>query len=183
MQKVQYRGLEDAWEDVRVALFSRTGGTAPSYTSGFAGNASLYTWHFSPSAANMLYFETQLPHGWDGGVIYPHVHWSPTTTGTGVVRWVFEYVLKSINETFGASSNLICDSEIATASQWKHVIAGNVSGVTPGATQDNISAIMVGRLYRDGAATEDTYADAAALLAIDIHYKTRYLGSRTVSAR
>lgn len=173
-----FNGAATVWDDLRVPLYSRGVGSSPTYTSGFAGNANLYSWYFSNTGTNNLYFEMQMPHSWDGTTIYPHIHWCPTTTGTGSVRWILEYSWADITDTFGASATFNMDSTISTSSQWKHTIASNASGLTPSTSQDGISTMMVCRLYRVGGGTGDTYAASASLLAIDFHYRINTVGSR-----
>ena len=175
---------DDCWEDLRVPLYARSGGTAPAFTSGFAGNATLYSWHFVSGQVNNMYFEAQLPHGWKGTTIYPHVHWSPTTTNTGTVRWRLEYTWVNIDGTFGASSTVDMEEVVSTNSQWKHMLIGTVSGIAPSGSQSGISSMLICRLYRDPTVTTGSNLAAnVALLAIDFHYQTDALGSRQMTAR
>ena len=173
----RFDGAATMWDDLRLPLYARTGGTPPTFSSGFAGNANLYAWRFAFGATNNMYFEAQMPHGWNGGQIFPHVHWAPTTTNTGIIRWIWEITWVNINGTFGASQTYNCDSTIATASQWKNIVAGG-SGLTPTVSQNIISSCMVGRLYRVGSGAFDTYPDPAALVSIDIHYQLDTIASR-----
>jgi len=176
-------GDATVWEDLRIPLYARGGGTAPTFASGFAENATLYTWKFSGNSTNNMYFEAQMPHSWAGTTIYPHVHWSPTTTGTGNVNWYFEYVWSDVGGTYGTSSVLTTSSNIETASRWKHIIASNESGITPNANQKGLSSLLLGRLYRAGGSSGDTYAGDASLISIDIHYELNTLGSREVLSK
>jgi len=178
-----FQGASTVWDDLRVPLYARSTGSAPSYTSGFAGNATLYAWYFANGATDMLHFEMQMPHGWRGTVIYPHVHWAPVTTGTGTVRWMLEWTWAEIGATYGASSTYNMDETISTASQWKHLITGGVGGLIPSSSQDGLSSMLVGRIYRVGGGTGDTYAGSAALLAIDFHYELDTVGSREPTAK
>jgi len=178
---MKMNGAAKVWDDLRVQILTRVGGTAPAYASGFAGNATLYTYNFAHNALNNVYFEVQMPHSWDGGIISPHVHISPTTTGTGTVRFTLEYTFAEIGATFNATTmhgTYDMDYVISSNSQWKHVIAEGVSDITPSSDQNGISSIMICRLYRDGGVAPDTYGAAVSLLAVDIHYQMDTLGSR-----
>jgi hypothetical protein len=180
---IKLLGNATVWDDLRVPLFSRGGGTAPSYSSGFAGNSGLYYWSFAGNSTNNMYFEMQMPHSWAGTTIYPHVHWSPTTTNTGTVRWLMEYTWCNVNSTFGASSVFTMDSVVSVSSQWNNIIAPSGDGITPSASQNAISSIMIGRIYRAGGGTGDTYANAAALLSIDFHFEIDTMGSRDTTTK
>jgi hypothetical protein len=175
---VVFLGNATVWDDLRIPLYSRGGGSAPSFSSGFAGNSTLYTWNFAGNATQMMYLEAQMPHSWNGTTIYPHVHWAPATTGTGSVVWYWEYVWVNVNGTYGASSTLSTTSTLAAPSQWKHIIAGNPTGIAPSQNQNSLSSVMIGRLYRIGGGTGDTYTGSASLLSIDIHYELDTIGSR-----
>jgi len=177
---LKMNGDAKVWDDLRVQILTRVGGTAPAFTSGFAGNATLYSYHFAHNALNNVYFEVQMPHGWDGGVIYPHVHWSPTTTGTGVVVWNFEYTMIELGGTFDATAathdTIPMKDTVASADQWGHRLIGGT--ITPSASQNGISTMLICRLYRDGGVGDDNYGAAASLLAFDIHYQMDTIGSR-----
>lgn len=172
------KGSATVYEDLRVNLNTRTAGAAPTYTSGFAGNANLYSWNYSgvASTVNNQYAEIQMPHTWAGDTIWPHFHWSPTTTGTGTVVWNIEYTMVSINGTFGGSNTLSTTYTINANEQWRHEISGTTAPIIPSASQNGISSVLIVRIYRDAAT--DTYAGDVALLQFDIHYKINSMGSK-----
>ncbi len=89
----------------------------------------------------------------------------------------------NISSTFANLATYDVTSEVTTASQWKHLISGNSTGITPSETQNGLSSVMIGRLYRVGGGTGDTYAAAAALLSIDIHYEINTIGSREMLSK
>ena len=60
------------------------------------GSRGVYTYTFEGVETDNeeeVFFSVQLPHNWkEGSAIYPHVHWSPQTTGkSGSVVWGLEY--------------------------------------------------------------------------------------------
>jgi len=80
-------------------------------------------------------------------------------------------------------SKIFQDETISTASQWKHLLASG-TGITPSSgTQDGLSSLLIGRLYRVGGGTGDTYAASAALISIDIHYELNTIGSREMTTK
>ena len=175
---LKMNGAATVWDDLRVIILTRTSArVSPVFYSGLGGNTEIYSYRFEPDTDNNIYFEAQMPHSWAGTKLYPHVHWTPSTTGTGTVRWKLECSWTDYTKTYGTSFTYTMDSTISTASQWKHMIADPGTGITPTADQDGISAMMVCRLYRDGAATEDDYSGYAHLLAFDLHYEMDTLGS------
>jgi len=181
---LKMNGAATVWDDLRVQILTRTSArVSPTFTAGFGGNAELYTYLFDPDTDNNVYFEAQMPHSWASTKIYPHVHWSPTTTGTGNVRWILECSWTDYQQTFGTAFTYVLDSNIAEASQWKHVIADPGTGVTPTVNQNGVSSMLICRLYRDGGAAEDTYDDEASLVAFDIHYEIDTIGSRTMYSK
>lgn len=174
-------GDATVWDDLRVQILTRTGSVAPSYTAGFGGNANLYAYSFRKDQTNNVYFEVQLPHTWAGTTVYPHVHWSPSETGTGNIRWILEYTWVNMNGTFGTSESYNMDSTVSTNSQWKHIVAHNETGIIPTVNQNQVSSMLICRLYRAGGVSPDTLNSNASLVAFDIHYEINSMGSNTIT--
>jgi len=181
---LKMNGAATVWDDLRVQILTRTSSrVSPTFTSGLGGNSEIYTYEFDPDTDNNVYFEAQMPHSWASTKIYPHVHWSPADTATGTVRWVLECTWSDYQSSFGTSFTYIMDSTITEASQYKHLIADAGTGLTPTVDQDSVSTMLICRLYRDGAAAEDTYTGEASLIAFDIHFEMDTLGSRTMYSK
>ena len=169
-----WRRYMGAWEDLLVSGLSvKTTASSPGLVN-FAGSTTLQLYGFDGSSTTEeVMCQFQFPHAWMGTVVYPHVHWAPATNGTGTVRWNFEYTWCDIGQTFGGTTTIYSTNN-TSATAWKHEMA-ELGSITPSATQDGFSSIMVCRLYRDP--TLDTYAGDACLLYIDIHYQKDGLGS------
>ena len=177
-------GDATVWDDITVPGLSvrPSGSLPPALTSGFAGNANLYTYQFigTGGSVNECYFSIQLPHGWkEGSTIYPHVHWTPTDANAGDVKWQLEYTWANLNTAFGGST---ADSVVSAASgtAWQ----SQVSGFTPiVGTGKTISSILVCRLFRDPADVADTYAHDVSLISFDIHIEKDTIGSRGITTK
>lgn len=168
------------WDDLRVAVASaaRLGLTDPDWVKVLDNGATsvgVYALGFADNRDEEVFFTVQIPHTYKQGTdIYPHVHWLPMSTGTGVVEWQLEYTWTNINGTFGNTTEISCtDSGDGTA--YKHQIASfsSISG-----TGKNISSMLLCRLHRDGGNGSDTYVGDAVLLEIDFHYQINTMGSR-----
>ena len=173
------------WDDLRIPIFTRTGGVSPTFTNSPAlgGNSTLYYYQFANNATNNIYFELQMPHGWDGGIIYPHVHVVPTTTNVGSIRFTLEYAWASIGSVYGASSSINLDLTTTDGVAWKHHICGNDTGITPTTSQNGLSSMLIGRLYHNATGTGNTFTGAVGLLAFDLHYASNTIGSNQVLSK
>lgn len=170
-------GNAEAWDDLRVdSLTARTGASAPDLNSGFGGNANLYYQSFSQAGTQIVYFEVQMPHDWDGGQVDPHIHLTPATNLTGTINFILEYSYSDINGVFSTpSSTFNMQSVVSSPSQWKHIIATKGLINLPASA---ISTMLMCRLYRDNTVGTNM-GGAVGLMSFDIHYKRNSLGSRS----
>ncbi len=171
LQNIVYEDLRTPLANAKVP--AAAGPTWTQFMNDGGTSTGVYLHHFSPTSINSVYFTIQFPHASkQGGTVYPHLHWSPTTTNTGNVRWCMEYTWIDINGTFpNTSTVVILDAGDGTA--YKHQIASFASFAGK-----NISSIVVVRLYRDASHVDDTYTGDAAALEFDVHYPIDTLGSR-----
>ena len=75
-----------------------------------------------------------------------------------------------------ATGNHLSEADI-TAN--KHYIT-QFTAIAPGSTADDLSSVLIGRLFRDSANAADTYNAVGAkcgLLYIDAHYQIARIGS------
>lgn len=179
-------GNNTVYDDLQIPGFAvRTSGSSPpDFAANFAGDASLYSYLFDGgNTMEEVFFDVQMPHCWkEGSTIYPHVHFSPTSTNSSdavsrTVRFVLEYTWSNVNATFGASVEYeMTKAFVPNTSLWAHLIA---SGAGVAATGKTLSSIMKCRLYRDPANAGDTYPQDVALLSVDFHCEIDSLGSVT----
>jgi len=176
------------YDDLRVPVTSTKAGVSkdPGFTvykkdTGGTSQGVFIYW-FDASAEEELYFTVQFPHTWDGGDITPHVHWIPKTTAdpnTETVEWGLEYTWADIDTVFGVTSLVYAKSVTGLVADTHYMTS--FSAITPSASQDGISSMMICRVFRNATdGTDDTYDDDAGLLEIDFHYGKDTLGSRTV---
>ena len=167
------------FDDVMVpGLSAKTDATAPDLIPFAPATTNLLVFGFNGSGSTpkeQVYFTVQIPHPYKAGSnLYPHVHWSPSTSAAGNVKWQLEYTWQSINGTFSAPT-IISATDSTESTQWKHLIAPftAIDG-----TGQGISSMLICRLFRDPADGSDTYEADAAFLQFDIHIEQDTLGSR-----
>jgi len=177
-----FNGTAKFWDDLQVpGLAVQVGPTAPDLVSTF-GNIRVFG--FDGNALNEeVFFSVQLPHGLDtNSLIYPHIHWMPSTTATGTVTWTLELFQQNYGANFTnghyAQTNTMTNVFLVN-SQWQHTLT-NFPSYRP---RKDISSIILGRLNRDSGDAADNYAADACLLGIDFHILRDQLGSYNVTSK
>ena len=188
---VTLAGDATAWTDLRIepSVRQAAGVGVPTFEKyfddapGTSRGVFLYSFTDESVAGNEkeVFFTMQMPHEWNGGDISMHVHFVPAATvNSSDIIWGLEYAWKSIGEVFGdtliiqSSTTLRPDDANITAG--KHYVA-EFADISPGATADDISSILMGRLFRNSSDAGDTYTDKAGLLYIDAHFEVDSFGS------
>lgn len=173
-------GYSTVWEDSQVpALSISTGATAPSLTTGFAGNADFRLYYFQggTSTNDQCWLSVQFSHAiLSGDTLYAHIHWSPTTNvaaGSDTVVWELTYTYQDLMAQFNSGDTLTVKCAPGANKQWYHQINN-----FPVITSKGISSIMICRLRRLDSDASDTYAANAAFLGFDVHYKRNTEGSQ-----
>ena len=178
-----------AWDDLVVpGLVVKSTGAAAADEASFLTIFTVY--QFEAATDEEVYGSIQMPHGWNGTAISPHVHWTPQTASDGTpanqkVVWCFDYSWAEIGVTFPVASTALCgDTPIGTFEepvQFRHYLTPTTADITPGTGADAGSSVLYFRLYRDANAAADTYEGEAALVSVDFHYQSCKLGSVTVA--
>ena len=165
------------WDDLRTPLTRvTTGANAPTWAT---MRDNLNTYSFDAGTMNQVWFEVQLPHGWVAGSdLKPHIHWSPgASTNTGVVRWGLEYswsnAVNPPGNVFPASTTIYVE-QAASGTQYAHQIA---SFPTIAGTGKRLSSVLMCRLFRDAAHSNDTFTGAAFGVSVDVHHRVGSDGS------
>ena len=123
----------------------------------------------------------QMPHAWNGGAISMHIHWIPFATENNTdLIWGLEYTWKSIGQVFGNTSITTSSTTLypndANITVNKHYIS-EFTDIVPDTTNNGLSTILIGRVFRNSSNASDTYTNKAGLLYIDAHYQLNSLGS------
>lgn len=132
------------------------------------------------STIERLYITTEMRHEYkEGSDLELHVHWAPTTTGAGNVKWQLYYSWVSVDGVY-SSPVLLPVISPARGTAWQNTYAS--FGIIPGAGQ-GINSQLILQLFRDPGDGEDTYGADAALIALGIHYEKDTVGSRQRTAK
>ena len=171
-QGAQLKLINTFWDDLR---FPAAGINPP----GAAADPTIDTTDgrlvFSASAENIVAIQVQMPHSWKEGTdIHPHVHWSPTSTNTGDVKWQIKYKVANINEAFPAEWTTITVLSAGAGASDTHQIANFEDVAMTGKTFSCMIMMLVSRLGADAA---DTYTGTAKLNEIDLHYQIDKFGT------
>ncbi len=181
-------GSATVFRDLNVPVFSTSNSSSnPPSISRFrrdAGDNSqgVFTYFFSASTEQELYFTVQLPHEWkEGSSLYPHVHWVTTTdVNSTKIRWGLEYTWVNLAGNFGNTSFEYGEDPVVpngTVTAYEHAITAIGSGIS--ATGKTISSYLVCRIFRNATAGSDDFTGTAGLLGIDFHFEVDAVGSRT----
>ena len=178
-------GAATVWDDLRVDSLTTKVGTSkiPDFTvykTDSSGSQGVFTYWFDKDTQEEIYFSVQMPHSWDSTDIYPHVHWIPRVTGSTTsetVEWGLEYTWANINSIYG-NTNIVYAQSTSSLVGDTHYLT-SFTPITPSSGQNEISSIMMCRLFRNSTGVNDTYSTDAGLLEFDIHYAMNTLGSRT----
>lgn len=136
-------------------------------------------WLFNDTLTEQLQLVVQLPHGIDGSAgIVPHLHWEPTTTGTGDVYWQMSYRWKNNYET-PAITSWTDVSVVSTAGGTAYVPQiASFGTITKTGDEPGLSSILDIKLSRVGGNGSDTYVGDALFKEFDIHVLFDSMGSR-----
>ncbi len=165
------------WRDI-LGSFSNaktTGPNQPTWTmvvNDGAGSSGVYAFAFAPTVLNELWTSFHLNHDYAIGTpFFPHVHWLPDSTNTGVVRWGIEFsAAQGHDQEVFPTTTIIFIEQSAPGIINRHMLAEVADpGITvPGAEPDML--ILV-RFFRDAAHANDTYTGNAIGLNLDAHFK------------
>ena len=170
--------VEDGWRDMMMPFTAATGPGVG--TPGFAkvrddgaGSTGVFAYLFDSTIEEELFLTFHVDHDYKvGSAWYPHVHWMPTTTNTGTVRWGIEwtYAPRTTSPTSFGTTQFTYIEQAATGTAYDHLIA-EVSD--PGITLANCQpdTVIIARVFRDATHANDTYTGDAAGLFLDAHYQ------------
>ena len=115
----------------------------------------------------------------EGTNISPHIHWSPSSTASGNVKWQMTYSWVNKTGAFG-SGTTASKTVAATGTVGSHIYTTFAPIAGSG---KEIGSIIALRLFRDSGDGSDTYEDDAIFLDFGIHYQCDSIGSREAGSK
>lgn len=164
---------EAGWRDMVCGLETRSGPSQPPLTNFRNG---IYLFAFSPTDMMEGFCTAHIDHDWKlGQMLYPHIHWTTSSTAVGVVRWGFEYTwarrFDDTGNTVFSGTNTIYVEQNADGTAYKHYVAQPVEGAGISGTGLNVDTVILIRIFRDADHVNDTYPDIAYGITFDLHYE------------
>jgi len=164
-----------AYEDLRFPVSAVQINQSKSKPDQITLPRGVRAYGFDNSASEDIHFWVQMPHSWaQGTTVHTHVHWTPTSTATGMVCWELHYSVADINSSFAALATMLA-TDYTSGQNNRHLFCdlGNIdmSGIT------GVSAMIACKLFRRGDYSIDTYGADAGLLEVDFHYRVDGFGS------
>lgn len=164
------------WDDLRVPLTNTKLTPAKSEPALEEFVTGVYAFGFDTGndSTESLHFIAQTPHNRSpGSDLECHLHWAPSTTNAGDVRWKLNYTAISIDGTFGAVGSLwVTDAADGTADKHQLSELGTIDGSSLG-----LSSVIVGNITRLGDHADDDFTGVAFGLEFDFHYEIDSPGS------
>jgi hypothetical protein len=179
------------WNDLEIPLISSNAGslnppTLEKMVDNGAGSEGVWAYSFNDAATagneKSLLFSRQMPHDWkEGTAIHAHIHWAPSTTDAGNVKWGLEYTIQDVNGGAFPTTTIITGTAQAAGGV---ALAHKVQAIgVIDMTGKKISAVILGRVFRNSSHASDTYAEDAFGISFDFHYQRDAEGSRQEYAK
>jgi hypothetical protein len=151
--------------------YSTTGYTIPSSTAIIAG---ILAPAYDPTTMNELGFTFVVPHDvMPSESMVPCIRWSPVDGTAGIVRWGIEYTAADVS--LGVFDTTVIDhvEQAAAGVTGTHQyieFAAHIPAFPP-------NSVITGRIFRDAANGNDTYAGAAHFTSIGLKYLSDRIGT------
>ena len=164
-------GTDYGWTDYLASITAgrAVGANAPTWAV-FRNGIEGYS--FDAGTMNEIWLSFHINHDYKiGTALYPHIHWSPNTTSTGVVRWGFEYTVAKGHQqsVFGASTTIYVEQTIGSANQYGHYIGEVADGDAIDSAETEVDSLVLMRVFRDAAHANDTFPDDVWAWFVDMH--------------
>lgn len=166
---------EYGWRDMTADLSAgrAAGANAPTWAAWNGGDMDALS--FSAGTMNEVWITFHPNHDVaEGDLYYPHIHWMPNTTSTGVVRWGIDMCSAKGHqqEAFGTTPTTIyLEDTISADSQYQHRIVEATDAQAASFVMPEVDSLILMRVFRDAAHVNDTFPDAVFGLTVDIHYR------------
>jgi len=164
------------WDDLRAPASAINPPGAASDPDVEASTGMLL---FDSISTELVFIALQMPHAWiEGSAIYPHLHWTKTSSAAGNVLWSYRYRIADIGEVLSAWSapagETLTTGPGDSNTDSQHLITRLEPISMTGKTLSSMLLFELSRLGGDGT---DTYGADARLLEFDIHYQLNAPGS------
>lgn len=156
-----------------------SGAAAPDAVGHTIGGVARTLYAFDGNATQeILSGSIEIPHDYMiGAPIEVHLHWRPSTTGTGTVIWYFDYEYSPANAAPIAQTTLQVEHNIATNKQYFHLL--DTFGNMPQPSTPFSLGGKIGFNIRR-TPTTDSYGGDALLEQVAIHVPCDTQGSRQI---
>lgn len=170
-------GNATVFEDLRFPAQALAAGATAADPCAVIGSTLRTRCFDGATTAESMEVSVQFPHRRRlNSIIYPHVHWGPSNTDAGNVKWQLEYSCANINDTFPASSTIsVIDASDTVAHKHQIVAFPEIDTSLYG----TLSSMCLMRIFRNPADGSDNYESDAELYEFDIHYEVDTDGSRS----
>lgn len=172
------RGYHDTtvWDDVILLPDTIQGGTARPDKITLVGNIDAYGFN-GASITEEMSSSFEMPHTYKVGTdLRPHIHWCPSNTNSGSVKWQLEVTTAGVGVAFPSTTTVTATQASDETDRAHQVIEFDVID----GTNINIGDITGFRLFRDPTDGADTYGSDAIFLSLGFHYEIDGDGSRQV---
>ena len=170
------------WADITSDVVVKGSGAADPTWAVF--RSGIYAYEFSATVMKEAWLFFHPNHDHDPGTdLYLHAHFSPNNTGTGVVRFGFEYMSgkghgQGAESVFPTSTTVYAEFTIASSRKYEHLIA-ETAAIT--GTQIEVDSLMLVRVFRDAAHINDTFSGTVHIFTADIHHQVNRFATKNRS--
>ena len=167
------------WRDEKASFVikSTSGGNNPTweeYLPGFQGIV------FSGTTMNQVWVDFHIDHDIALNTkVYPHIHWMPLTTNTGIVRWGFQYIIAKGHgqSKFPVTSNIIYLDHVVTANdKYRHMVTETPDHLALLSNEIEPDSVIKFRIFRDGGV--DTHNAKVHGWQADLHLQVARVGTK-----
>jgi len=161
----------DGWNDITAEVNAAkvTGASQPTWAVFRDG---VYAYEFHPTSMNECWLTFHVEHDYKyDSLVYPHVHFAPTTTATGTIRWGFEYTVSKGHDqaAFPASNTVYVEHTISSNKQYQHIVSEVDSSSAFSCFEPDALVLM--RLFRDATHANDDFGSVVSVFTADLHYE------------
>lgn len=155
-----------------------TGATAPDPIALNASTIRIYGFDGNVTT-EQVFASLELDHDWaEGTILYPHVHWCPSSNNAGTVQWSIDYIICSDDTVAGAAVTTTV-TQTSPGVAWTQKRAD--FSPTIATTGLKIGTQLSIRLYRNPG--NDSYPDDAGLITFGLHVILNTLGSSQLGTK